>query len=325
VAARQGTPGLAVLAEKTCSLSERRHPKLWTISLGYRYQPSFRHFIGTDEQKQREVLGTQIENIYHLLDLSIERQLTPRWSAAASIPFLFAHRNQLYSPAAQYVVNSAGDASAGVRAWIFKPPTESGDNISVGVSAKFPTGKYNATGIATSGGQQIIATADQSIQAGDGGMGFAVDLQGYHRTYYQSELYFAGVYLFNPRDTNGVSTFRRLPGEQVMSVTDQYLYRGGIGHALPKIRGLAASIGGRIEGVPVRDAIGGSNGFRRPGYAISVDPGFLYVRGLYTFSANIPVAVERNRKRSVADYQNNTHGDAAFADYALLFSLSRRF
>ena len=75
----------------------------------------------------------------------------------------------------------------------------------------------------------------------------------------------------------------------------------------------------------MRDAIGGSNGFRRPGYAISMDPGLLYVRGLYTFSVNSPLAVQRNRKRSVADYQNGIHGDAAFADYALMFSLSRRF
>jgi hypothetical protein len=61
-----------------------------------------------------------------------------------------------------------------------------------------------------------------------------------------------------------------------MSATDQYLYRGGVGHGVPKIRGLAMSFGGRIEGVPVRNALGGSNGFRRPGYAISIDPGLLY-------------------------------------------------
>ena len=125
--------------------------------------------------------------------------------------------------------------------------------------------------------------------------------------------------------TNGVATFRRAPGEQVMSVTDQYLYRGGISHAVPRLRGVAVSLGGRMEGVPVRDAFGRSDGFRRPGYAISVDPGFLAVRRNYTFSCNIPWAVERNRRRSVADIQNHTHGDAAFADYALMFSLSRRF
>src|SRR4051794_35189956 len=259
------------------------------------------------------------------MEYGIERQLTARWSVSASVPVLFAHRNQLYAPTGKYVVNAFGDASVGFRSWIFKPPTESGDNISVGMSVKLPTGIYNATGPAVSGGKPVIATADQSIQAGDGGTGFSIDIQGYKRILYRNELYFAGVYLFNPRDTNGVSTFRRANGEQVMSVTDQYLFRGGIGRALPKIRGLAGSIGGRIEGVPVRDALGGSNGFRRPGYAISVDPGLLYARGRYTVSVNTPVAVRRNRKRSVADYMNGTSGDAAFADYSLMLSVSRRF
>lgn len=314
-----------MLARNTCSRADHDHPKLWTVSTSYRYQPSFRHFIGTVEQVQREVNHNQIENIYHLVDVSIERQLTARWSVSASVPMLFAHRNQLYSPTGKYVVNSFGDASVGVRASIFRPPTESGNNISVGMSIKLPTGVYNATGRAISGGREIIATADQSIQPGDGGTGFSLDIQGYKRTFFQSELYFAGVYLFNPRDTNGVSTFRRANGETVMSVADQYLFRGGIGRAIPKLHGLAGSIGGRIEGVPVRDLIGGANGFRRPGYAISVDPGLLYVYKDYTFSLNTPVAVERNRKRSVADYLNNTHGDAAFADYTFMLSVSRRF
>src|SRR5439155_9026211 len=119
------------------------------------------------------------------------------------------------------VVNNVGDATVGVRSWIFKPPTESGDNISVGISLKLPTGEYNATGPAISQGKQIVATADQSIQAGDGGTGFAIDIGAYKRTYFNSELYFAGVYLFNPRDTNGVSSCRSRPGETVLSVTDQ--------------------------------------------------------------------------------------------------------
>ncbi|MDQ6760948.1 MAG: hypothetical protein M3Z32_13935 [Acidobacteriota bacterium] len=111
-----------MLADRTCSRTERLHPKLWTIAVGYHYQPSFRHFIGTVEQKQRETNHNQIENIYHLLDFSIERQLTPRWSAFASVPVLFAHRNQLYAPTGKYVMNSFGDASVGARAWISNRP-----------------------------------------------------------------------------------------------------------------------------------------------------------------------------------------------------------
>jgi hypothetical protein len=75
----------------------------------------------------------------------------------------------------------------------------------------------------------------------------------------------------------------------------------------------------------VRDVFGKSDGFRRPGYAISLDPGLLYARGSYMFALNVPWTIERNRKKSVADYMNRRHGDAAFADYAIMFSLSRRF
>lgn len=314
-----------MLAQTTCSRSDRLTPKQWTVSFGYRYQQSFRHFIGTVEQKQREINRNQIYNLMNLVDVSLERQITPRWSVNASVPALFTHRNQLYAPTGKFVVNAIGDATAGVRAWVFKPPTESGDNVSIGASLKMPTGKYNATGQATRGGQRIIATADQSIQAGDGGTGVAIDVQAYKRTYFNTQLYFAGVYLFNPRDTNGVSTFRNARGEEYLSVADQYLFRGGFGHVVPKIRGLAASFGGRIEGVPVRDAFGKSNGFRRPGYAISVDPGLLYAHGYYTFSVNAPIAVERNRRRSVPDIARRAHGDAAFADYAIIVGMSRRF
>ena len=53
-------------------------------------------------------------------------------------------------------------------------------------------------------GKAIIATADQSIQAGDKGWGFALDTQAYRRTYFHTMLYFSGSWLFNPRNTNGV-------------------------------------------------------------------------------------------------------------------------
>jgi hypothetical protein len=251
--------------------------------------------------------------------------MTRRWTIFASAPMLFAHRNQLYAPTGKYAVNAFGDATVGARSWIFKPPTESGDNISIGAGIKLPTGIYNATANAVLRGQQIRATADQSIQAGDGGTGFTVDVEAYKRILWKSQLYFAGLYLFNPRDTNGVSTYRTARGEEVMSVSDQYLVRGGFGRAVPKIRGLALSFGGRIEGVPVRDLLGSSNGFRRPGYAISIDPGLLYVHRLYTFSLSGPYAIERNRRRSVPDIARGAHGDAAFADYTIMFGFSRRF
>jgi hypothetical protein len=76
----------------------------------------------------------------------------------------------------------------------------------------------------------------------------------------------------------------------------------------------------------VEDLIGGSKGFRRPGYAISADPGVSYSWGPNTLSLNVPVALYRNRTRSVPDRTvPGRHGDAAFADYLIFFGYWRRY
>ncbi|MEO7650337.1 MAG: hypothetical protein ABIZ80_07700 [Bryobacteraceae bacterium] len=318
--------GPKVSDEERITAREVNKPQPWVVTVGYRYQPSSRHFVGTVEQKQREVAGNQIQNTYHLFDVSVERQITSRFSLTTSLPILFAYRNQLYNPRGEYRVDSIGDMTVGTRAWIFKPPTEGGGNVAIGASLKLPTGKYNATGTARNAqGRTIVATADQSIQAGDGGTGFALDMQAYRPFVFRTMVYASGSYLFNPRDTNGVNSFRTRRGETVFSVADQYLVRAGIARAVPKVPGLVITFGGRIEGVPVRDLLGGSNGFRRPGYGISGDPGFLYQRWGYVFSCGVPWAIERNRRRSVPDIANGIHGDAAFADYVVTVGLSKRF
>ena len=318
--------GPKVSDEQRITAREVWKPQPWLITVGYRYQESFRHYVGTVEQKQREVLGTQIRNTYHLFDVAVERQITKRFSLTGSLPVLFAYRNQLYNPRGEYRVNGIGDMTLGGRGWLFKPPTENGGNVAIGASLKMPTGRNDSTGNAINAqGVALVATADQSIQAGDGGWGFVLDMQAYKPVKYGFMVYASGSYLFNPMDTNGVRTFRTRRGEDVMSVADQYLARAGVSHAIPKVPGLAVTFGGRMEGVPVRDLIGASNGFRRPGYVISADPGFLYYRWGYVFACNVPFALERNRRRSVTDIANRSHGDAAFSDYALTIGFSRRF
>lgn len=291
------------------------------VTIGYRYQSSARHFVGTVEQVQREIQHTAIENDIHLFDVAINYELTPRWSLTGSLPIMLAKRDQRTSGI--FHTAGIGDAAVGARFWVFRPPTESGGNVAFGFSLKMPTGTYGDTGLNPRG--QLV-TIDQSIQPGDGSWGFALETQGFRQTYFHTMLYYSGSYLFNLRGENGVQTGRKQPGEQIMSAADEYLYRGGLSHKVPKFRGLFASIGGRMEGVPVRNAFGSSLGFRRPGYAIDIDPGFLYAVGRNNiFSCNVPFAVERNRRRSVADIADGGHGDAAFADYALLLSYNRRF
>ena len=86
------------------------------------------------------------------------------------------------------------------------------------------------------------------------------------------------------------------------------------------------SFGVRDEGVPAHDLIGGNDGFRRPGYIVSIDPGLMINHGRDTLSVNGPWALARNREPSVTELKNGTkNGDAFFADYTVVVNLSHHF
>ena len=174
-------------------------------------------------------------------------------------------------------------------------------------------------------GLQRTSINDQSVQLGDGGTGLTLDIQAY-QGFKSFTVYGSGSYLLNPKVNNGVATGRSRPSEAIMSVADSYLYRGGIIAPTPKFHALVWSFGIRGEGVPVRDLIGKSTDFRRPGMSIAIDPGLVYSHGKDQWSFNVPVAMYRNRPRSVSDILvGNSGGDAAFADQSLIFGYQRRF
>ena len=54
----------------------------------------------------------------------------------------------------------------------------------------------------------------------------------------------------------------------------------------------SSDLGARIDGVPVEDALGDSNGFRRPGYAIAVQPMLQWMKSRYNLSLATPVIVK---------------------------------
>jgi hypothetical protein len=267
-----------------------------------------------------------VRNHQNIFDIGIEYRLSPRWSLLADVPVFDGTRNQIYPPSGIFQVSGLGDMLVGAQAWIFRPPTENDGNIAVSAQLKIPTGINDATGTALLAGKPIKATADQSMQPGDGGWGFTLGTQAYKRLWSTASAYGQASYLFNPEDTNGVKTFRSQPGQSVMSVTDQYLYRAGVSQYIPKVRGVALSLGIRGEGVPVRDLLGDSNGFRRPGFIFSLDPGLMVNLRKTTLSVNGPWALYRKRPPSVPEIQYNiTNGDAFFADYTVIASLSHHF
>jgi len=299
-----------------------------TVTTSFRTYSSFRHYIGTVYQVQRAIKQNALLNHVDLYDVDLNYRLTPRVSLIATVPGLTATRRQ-QGNVNVYRSGGIGDVTLGVESWVWRPPTESHGNVAFSAALKLPTGINDAKGtkIASNGTRQI-QPFDESIQPGDGTWGFSLATQAYRELVWNTTGYFTGSWMFSPQNTTGVKTFRSAPGEDVNSAADEYLWRGGFSHPIPGnryTRGLALSFGGRMEGIPVRDAFGKSDGFRRPGYVISIEPGLMYARGRYMVNVSGPWAMERNRKTSVTDYRNHTHGDAAFSDYTVMASLSRSF
>ena len=127
--------------------------------------------------------------------------------------------------------------------------------------------------------------------------------------------------------TETVTADMRPPGPMTLnSIGDQYFGRGGFSYLVWPAKGLTLSLGGRIEGVPVYDAIGDSLGFRQPGYTVSVEPGISWMGKKNTLSILAPVAVYRNRERSASEIaMRRPGGDASFADFSILTTFTHHF
>lgn len=313
----------------------------WQLNTGYRYFKSFRHYVGTKEQKQRVEEGTDVRNWSHSLNFNLSKQLTNRWSLALDLPVLANTRSSLYEHGgkARYITRSfgLGDIRFSAYRWLLDPAKSMNANIQVGLGIKLPTGDYKYQDFfSKADNTRILGPVDQSIQLGDGGTGFTAEINAYYNFSHHVGVYGNFYYLLNPREQNGTSTARGAAPSatsiayqsSTMSVPDQYMARAG---ANVSVSDFSVSAGMRMECIPVHDLAGGSTGFRRPGYVISAEPGFTYQMKKVTAFGSVPIALVRNRTQSVPDKirtqltEVRAQGDAAFADYSINLGLSYRF
>ncbi|MEZ4958679.1 MAG: transporter [Saprospiraceae bacterium] len=317
------------------------------VLMGYRHFKSFRHFRGTEEEANRVANGTEVINHFNSFDLGLSYSLTHRISLTAVLPLTFNDRSSLYEHYGNTVPEGVdpdtrrfhtgsrgiGDIRISANYWLVDPAKYAKGNIALGLGIKAPTGKPDVEDdfhkLDSLGNDYTTRRpVDQSIQLGDGGWGVNVELQAFYQLFNKASVYLNGFYLSNPRNIN--NTLRNPASDpndpfNYLSVADQYAARLGFNY-MP-LANLSLSAGGRIEGIPSEDLIGKSEGFRRPGYIISVEPGIVYVYKKAAFSLNVPIALFRNRVKSVSDKlaTPQRHGDAAFADYLINASVSYRF
>lgn len=305
----------------------------WQLGINYRFYRSYKHFIGKEEQEERIKAGSNVINHSTTIDIPVTHELNQRWSLLVDVPILDNSRSSLYEhdKVHRYSTHSfgVGDIRFSAYRWMFDPEKSEHFNLQLGLGIKFPTGDYKYQDrFHINDSTTIVGPVDQSIQLGDGGTGFTVEANTFYNFSHHVGLYGNFYYLVNPREQNGVSTSRGgIPstqtveiGSDVMSVPDQYLIRAGVNFDFNK---WMFSAGMRDECLPVHDLIGGSQGFRRPGYIISEEQGISYSLKRFSAYAYVPVALVRNRTQSVPDKNKTaltgmyTQGDAAFADYVI--------
>lgn len=322
------------------------------VSLNHRYFRSYKHFVGSHEETHRVEQGTQVINNDNSINLGVTYTVNPRFSASLIIPYVFIDRSSMYEhlgngSGQRFHTQSQGIGDVRAIAYYTAVPANRLMALNVGLGLKLPTGEYDATDFfhkntAPDGEPMVIGlregVVDQSIQPGDGGLGTILEADMVFNPHGKWGAYVNGMYMINPRNTNGVQrspTLTRKPsGEEIaksneFSVTDQYMVRVGAKFAS---RGWNAQLGGRMECIPSKDLIGASDGFRRPGYIISVEPSLFYTFGRNSIGFSFPVALERNRTRSQIDIARGVnpttgaafHGDAAFADWLLSLTYAHR-
>jgi hypothetical protein len=335
-----------------CTMNE--HPdsanlsSYWLINSNSRYYRSFRHFVGKQEQFER--INTSHNNVINKVftqDFTLTRVLNSRWSLALNLPLADNSRSQVLkatatAPATRYTTHSfgLGDMNFSGYYWLFNPAKAPKGNIQVGLGIKFATGNYNVqdyflTNATT--GDKTLKYVDQSIQLGDGGTGITTEINAYYNFTHRFGLYGNFYHLTNPQNVSVSKSATIAPGtslvsntSDVFSVPDQYLVRFGASLAVNKFD---FSLGVRDDCLPVHDLLGGSDGYRRPGYIIAAEPGINYRIKNIAIYGFVPIAVIRDRTQSVADRRATaaatdgsvTHGDAAFADYVVNIGLTVKF
>jgi hypothetical protein len=318
------------------------------ISLNYRYFRSYKHFVGREEQTERVEQGTEVINNDNSVNIALAYTINRRWSASLIIPYIWIDRSSMYEHLGnsypgqnppnlnnpnyeRFHTQSRGIGDIRVLGYYNAIPANKTLAFNIGFGFKLPTGDYDATDYFHKKEGLQEGVVDQSIQPGDGGFGTILDLELNLNPMGKFGGYVNGMYMANPRNTNGVKRSSTLTktasGEEIplsneFSVVDQYLLRAGGRFSTEKLQ---LFLGGRMECIPSKDLIGDSDGFRRPGYIISVEPSAFYTFGKHTVGVNFPIALERNRTRSQIDIARGTnpttgepyHGDAAFADWLL--------
>jgi hypothetical protein len=297
----------------------------WQVGVAYRRLYADQWFVGTRVDESAAPFGRPLYLDIHSLDVSVAYGVSRQTSLTLTLPFAYGTHSRFYADQQRHRVEAygLGDVSLVGNHWVLDPATHAGGNVALGLGIKTPSGNnefedefFNADSTV---GRRVV---DQAIQLGDGGWGFLVQVQAYQRLLPDMSGYVFGSYLVSPREKTAVPA--PLPGT-TLSVPDVYTARAGLAYAAWMTEGLSLNLGLRIDGIPLRDLVGGEDGFRRPGYTLFLDPGLALRRGRSELTFSLPLRLHQDFQQSLIDRERDFRGGGDLADYLIYLGLTRRF
>lgn len=295
----------------------------YSLSVGWRAAKASKSYFDSRLNHDFTDLWKPVEKL-NIIDVTGRYQPHRRFAVTATLPIVLNDFSMLFPPQSPKLGQRYGWGSTGVgdlaiysQGWLLDPRLNAFGNASIGAGIKIPTGNWDLkANIPDETGNNILRRAiyPNVMQPGDGGVGILVGFEAFkvfRRPHFLRgvTLFASGNYLINPRNTNGTQSMISGLGVPLTpnfrdrvtnSVSDSYAVQVGLGYRLPVLRdnplvkGLRLRAVGRCEGVNSHDLFGENDGFRQPGYAMSVGPGLSYSYGKHTILVDVPIVFSRH-------------------------------
>lgn len=298
----------------------------WQAQLSYQYGNTNEFYIGDQRNDAAGPFGVPPRRTMSIIDLDVLYGFTNRVSLDLTVPFVWTSGGVEQGTASSHRFvkqksSGVGDIALGVDYWLSNPQKPSKLSGSVSVGIKAPTGSDSVTGVNYNLNPPATQATDESFQLGSGGWYALLGAQGTAQISGPLFAYGSGFYGVSLSEHTDVKQ-----GVAYRGVPDIYSARLGGAYLLPFLEGVVFTAGGRINGVTVRDIIGGGDlYFRRPGYEIYFEPGLTWTLGANTASFSVPLRVHQNKLDSLLDISLNRHIGSDFAPFLLIASYGRRF
>ena len=307
-----------------------QEPIKWLVNVNTRYSEFHKTYESSDEVEVPP--ENQPYSNTFILDFAVTRFYDRGWSVTVDIPIMSGMRETwqehggINGDKVKHRTNSFGISDiriAGYK-WLFDVTEVHRGNIQLGLGLKLPTGDYKYQDFFYETNGKVSAPVNPTIQLGDGGLGITTEVNTFYTINKLVNLYANAFYLLSPRDINGTSSRNPAPvpysqaeidaGANINSVPDAYTLRGGANFT---VKDLVLWGGVRLEGSPVHDVVGESNGQRRAGYSVSIEPGLNYnfkKSMIYLFA---PIPVYRRMMQTIPDKELGRPSRGGMTDYLI--------